>query len=82
MLAWAGVLAVQTLCAAYAFRLDGESLRPLWTLPLQQIVYRQLMYLVLVQACLTAANGYRLPWQRLRRSGDVVLPPRFPARER
>ncbi|WP_030867808.1 bifunctional polysaccharide deacetylase/glycosyltransferase family 2 protein [Streptomyces sp. NRRL S-37] len=82
MLAWAGVLAVQTVCAAYAFRLDGESLRPLWTLPLQQIVYRQLMYLVLVQACLTAVNGYRLPWQRLKRSGDVVLPPRLPARER
>ncbi|MFD7703554.1 bifunctional polysaccharide deacetylase/glycosyltransferase family 2 protein [Streptomyces caelestis] len=82
MLAWTGVLAVQTVCAAYAFRLDGESLRPLWTLPLQQIVYRQLMYLVLVQACLTAVNGYRLPWQRLKRSGDVVLPPRLPARER
>ncbi|KOV21901.1 bifunctional polysaccharide deacetylase/glycosyltransferase family 2 protein [Streptomyces heliomycini] len=82
MLAWTGVLAVQTVCAAYAFRLDGESLRPLWTLPLQQVVYRQLMYLVLVQACLTAVNGYRLPWQRLKRSGDVVLPPRLPARER
>ncbi|CAM5600419.1 bifunctional polysaccharide deacetylase/glycosyltransferase family 2 protein [Streptomyces pilosus] len=82
VLAWTGVLAVQAVCAAYAFRLDGESLRPLWALPLQQIVYRQLMYLVLVQACLTAVNGYRLPWQRLRRSGDVVLPPRFPARER
>ncbi|GAA4958872.1 hypothetical protein GCM10023238_27090 [Streptomyces heliomycini] len=45
----------------YAFRLDGESLRPLWTLPLQQVVYRQLMYLVLVQACLTAVNGYGCP---------------------
>jgi hypothetical protein len=33
------------------------------------------MYLVLAQACLTAINGYRLPWQRLKRSGDVMLPP-------
>ncbi|MEU5523257.1 bifunctional polysaccharide deacetylase/glycosyltransferase family 2 protein [Streptomyces sp. NPDC047860] len=82
MLAWTGVLAVQTVCAAYAFRLDGESLRPLWALPLQQVVYRQLMYLVLLQACLTAVNGYRLPWQRLKRSGDVVLPPAMSARGR
>ncbi|MER5833959.1 bifunctional polysaccharide deacetylase/glycosyltransferase family 2 protein [Streptomyces sp. NPDC002130] len=75
VLAWTGVLAVQAVCAAYAFHLDGEPLRPLWALPLQQVVYRQVMYLVLVQACLTAINGYRLPWQRLKRSGDVMLPP-------
>ncbi|MFF7312789.1 glycosyltransferase [Streptomyces sp. NPDC008137] len=75
VLAWCGVLAVQAVCAAYAFHLDGERLRPLWALPLQQVVYRQVMYLVLVQACLTAINGYRLPWQRLKRSGDVMLPP-------
>ncbi|MEU3886188.1 bifunctional polysaccharide deacetylase/glycosyltransferase family 2 protein [Streptomyces sp. NPDC029041] len=75
VLAWSGVLAVQAVCAAYAFHLDGERLRPLWALPLQQVVYRQVMYLVLVQACLTAIHGYRLPWQRLNRSGDVMLPP-------
>jgi cellulose synthase/poly-beta-1,6-N-acetylglucosamine synthase-like glycosyltransferase len=75
VLAWSGMLAVQAVCAAYAFHLDGERLRPLWALPLQQVVYRQLMYLVLAQACLTAINGYRLPWQRLKRSGDVMLPP-------
>ncbi|MFI8188598.1 bifunctional polysaccharide deacetylase/glycosyltransferase family 2 protein [Streptomyces sp. NPDC085946] len=80
-LAWGGVLAVQSVCAAYAFRLDGEPLGPLWALPLQQVVYRQVMYLVLAQACLTALNGYRLPWQRLRRTGDVVLPPQPSARE-
>ncbi|MFD5335974.1 bifunctional polysaccharide deacetylase/glycosyltransferase family 2 protein [Streptomyces hawaiiensis] len=74
VLAWSGMLAVQAMCAAYAFHLDGERLRPLWALPLQQVVYRQLMYLVLAQACLTAINGYRLPWQRLKRSGDVMLP--------
>ncbi|MGW0474893.1 bifunctional polysaccharide deacetylase/glycosyltransferase family 2 protein [Streptomyces coeruleorubidus] len=75
VLAWCGVLAVQAVCAVYAFHLDGERLRPLWALPLQQVVYRQVMYLVLTQACLTAVNGYRLPWQRLKRSGDVMLPP-------
>lgn len=73
--AWCALLAVQTLCAAYAFHLDGERLRPLWALPLQQLVYRQLMYLVLLQACLTAVRGSRLPWQKLNRTGDVPLPP-------
>ncbi|HEY5835228.1 MAG TPA: bifunctional polysaccharide deacetylase/glycosyltransferase family 2 protein [Streptomyces sp.] len=81
MLAWTAVLAVQALCALYAFHLDGERLRPLWALPLQQVVYRQLMYLVLIQACLTAINGYRLPWQRLKRTGDVMLPPQPSAPE-
>ncbi|WYB39048.1 glycosyltransferase family 2 protein [Streptomyces sp. GD-15H] len=75
VLAWSAVLTVQAVCAIYAFHLDGEKLRPLWALPLQQVVYRQVMYLVLVQACLTAINGYRLPWQQLKRSGDVLLPP-------
>ncbi|MEV5440521.1 bifunctional polysaccharide deacetylase/glycosyltransferase family 2 protein [Streptomyces sp. NPDC052682] len=75
VLAWTGVLAVQFVCAAYAFHLDGERLRPLWALPVQQVVYRQVMYLVLTAACLTAVNGYRLPWQRLKRTGEVALPP-------
>ena len=47
---WLGFLAMQLLAGAYAFRLDRESLRPLWSLPLQQFVYRQLMYLVVIQS--------------------------------
>ena len=45
------------LLAAYAFRLDRESLRPLWALPLQQFVYRQLMYLVIIEATVSALVG-------------------------
>jgi cellulose synthase/poly-beta-1,6-N-acetylglucosamine synthase-like glycosyltransferase/peptidoglycan/xylan/chitin deacetylase (PgdA/CDA1 family) len=71
---WGGFVAAQLLTAAYAFRLDGESLRPLWSMPLQQIVYRQLMYLVVVQSVFTAVYGVRLPWVKLRRTGDVELP--------
>ena len=48
-----------------AFRLDREPLRPLWALPLQQFVYRQLMYLVLIQSAITALTGGRLRWQKL-----------------
>ncbi len=70
-----GFLAIQLLTAAYAFRLDGESLRPLWALPLQQFVYRQLMYLVVVQSVSSALYGLRLRWQTIRRTGDMEAVP-------
>jgi cellulose synthase/poly-beta-1,6-N-acetylglucosamine synthase-like glycosyltransferase/peptidoglycan/xylan/chitin deacetylase (PgdA/CDA1 family) len=78
-LLWGAFVAAQLLTAAYAFRLDGESLRPLWSLPLQQVVYRQLMYLVVVQSVFTAVYGVRLPWVKLRRTGDVQLPTDAPS---
>jgi cellulose synthase/poly-beta-1,6-N-acetylglucosamine synthase-like glycosyltransferase/peptidoglycan/xylan/chitin deacetylase (PgdA/CDA1 family) len=70
---WGGFLGAQLLTAAYAFRLDRESLWPLWSLPLQQLVYRQLMYLVVIQSVFTAVYGMRLPWEKLRRTGDVQV---------
>ena len=57
--------------AVFAFRLDGESLRPLWALPLQQFVYRQLMYLVVIQSVISAARGTRLRWQHVERRGEL-----------
>ncbi|WNI24499.1 glycosyltransferase [Streptomyces sp. ITFR-16] len=72
--AWLGVLAVQAVCAAYAFRLDRERMTHLISLPLQQILYRQLMYVVLLQSWITALTGGRLRWQKLRRTGVVEAP--------
>ncbi|SCF62551.1 bifunctional polysaccharide deacetylase/glycosyltransferase family 2 protein [Streptomyces sp. Ncost-T10-10d] len=74
LLAWLAVLVVQLVCAAYAFRLDGEKYRYLLMLPLQQLAYRQLMYLVLIHSCVTAATGGRLRWQKLKRTGEVGTP--------
>jgi hypothetical protein len=68
---WAAMLVVHTATAILAFRLDREPLRPLWTLPLQQLVYRQVMYLVLLHSAITAVTGRRLRWQKLRRTGEV-----------
>jgi hypothetical protein len=73
-LAWLGVLAIQAFCAAYAFRLDRERMTHLVSLPLQQILYRQLMYVVLLQSWITALTGGRLRWQKLRRTGVVGAP--------
>ncbi|HKU01988.1 MAG TPA: glycosyltransferase [Arthrobacter sp.] len=71
---WLIFLAVQFLMAAYAFRLDKERLGPLWTLPLQQFVYRQLMYLVVIQAVVTAVAGVHLRWHRMERYGSLRVP--------
>ncbi|MBQ0848675.1 glycosyltransferase [Streptomyces sp. NPDC057620] len=73
--AWLGVLAIQAICAAYAFRLDKERMTHLISLPLQQILYRQLMYVVLLQSWITALTGGRLRWQKLRRTGVVGSAP-------
>jgi cellulose synthase/poly-beta-1,6-N-acetylglucosamine synthase-like glycosyltransferase/peptidoglycan/xylan/chitin deacetylase (PgdA/CDA1 family) len=72
---WLVFLVVQFLMAAYAFRLDNEPLRPLWTLPLQQFVYRQLMYLVVIQSVVTALAGVHLRWHRMERYGSLRVPP-------
>ncbi|WP_235010579.1 bifunctional polysaccharide deacetylase/glycosyltransferase family 2 protein [Arthrobacter sp. SLBN-112] len=71
---WLVFLLVQFLMAAYAFRLDKERLGPLWTLPLQQFVYRQLMYLVVIQAVVTAVAGVHLRWHRMERYGSLRVP--------
>ncbi|MEV8503860.1 bifunctional polysaccharide deacetylase/glycosyltransferase family 2 protein [Actinoplanes sp. NPDC051475] len=70
---WAGFQVLQMITAAYALRLDGERLGPLWSLPLQQIVYRQLMYLVVVHATVAALLGDRQRWQRMHRTGQAEL---------
>jgi cellulose synthase/poly-beta-1,6-N-acetylglucosamine synthase-like glycosyltransferase/peptidoglycan/xylan/chitin deacetylase (PgdA/CDA1 family) len=66
---WLGFTVLQTLTCGYALRLDHERVRTLWALPLQLVVYRQLLYLVTVQSVITALLGTRQRWQPLRRAG-------------
>ncbi|WP_246060375.1 bifunctional polysaccharide deacetylase/glycosyltransferase family 2 protein [Herbidospora galbida] len=67
--AWAGFVLVQMAIGWYALLLDGERASALWILPLQQFVYRQLMYLVVIQSLVTALLGVRLRWHGVRREG-------------
>ncbi len=67
--AWLAILALQLVVGLYAFRLEREPLRPLLLMPLQQIVYRQLMYAVLIRSVATAIGGVRLRWQKMNRNG-------------
>ncbi len=70
---WAFFTALQLALGWYAFRLDGESPRPLAAMPLQQFVYRQLMYLVVVESVLTALRGTGLRWRPTDRTGKVEV---------
>jgi hypothetical protein len=42
-------------------------------MPLQQFVYRQLMYLVVIESMISALAGTRIRWQRIERTGDVEV---------
>jgi hypothetical protein len=69
--AWVAFNVLQLALAAYAFRLDREPLRPLWALPLQQFVYRQLMYLVIIESTISALMGIHAQWKTIERTGEV-----------
>jgi cellulose synthase/poly-beta-1,6-N-acetylglucosamine synthase-like glycosyltransferase/peptidoglycan/xylan/chitin deacetylase (PgdA/CDA1 family) len=69
---WLAFLLVQVVAGAYALRLDGERLTALWSLPLQQVVYRQLMYLVVIQSVVTAMLGAPLRWHAMHRQGTFA----------
>ena len=66
---WLSFVVVQAIAGGYALRIDHERLRALWVLPFQQVVYRQLMYLVTIQSVITALLGTRQHWQAIRRTG-------------
>ncbi|MFF1481659.1 bifunctional polysaccharide deacetylase/glycosyltransferase family 2 protein [Streptomyces sp. NPDC058301] len=76
---WLAFLLLQLAMGLYAFRLDKERPGPLWSLPLQQFVYRQLMYLVVIQSVFTAVSGSRLKWQRMERYGSLRAPGTSPS---
>ncbi|KNY28126.1 polysaccharide deacetylase family protein [Pseudobacteroides cellulosolvens] len=61
------------LCiTCYAFHLEGEKKRPLITLFIQRIVYRQLMTYVVYKSILSALMGVKVGWNKLKRLGNVA----------
>jgi cellulose synthase/poly-beta-1,6-N-acetylglucosamine synthase-like glycosyltransferase/peptidoglycan/xylan/chitin deacetylase (PgdA/CDA1 family) len=71
---WVAFNLVNLALGLYAFRLDREPVRALWAMPAQQLVYRQLMYLVVLQSIVSAVRGVRLRWQHVERTGEVEAP--------
>jgi len=75
---WLGFVLLQELAGGYALWLDRERLRSLWVLPLQQLVYRQLLYLVTIHSVITALLGTRQRWQATQRAGVFAASPPQP----
>ena len=71
---WVAFNVFQFVLAWEAFGFDGESRRPLWALPLQQIGHRQISYLVVYDAIVSALLGSRLRWRHAERTGAVRMP--------
>lgn len=71
---WGAFNLFQIVLAVFAFRFDEESMRPLWALPLQQLMYRQISYLVVYDSVISALLGSRLTWQASERTGGVEVP--------
>jgi hypothetical protein len=70
---WGVFNLLQLAIGMYAFWLDREPMRPLWALPLQQFVYRQLQYLVIIESTVSALQGVRSHWRHLPRTGEVAV---------
>jgi GT2 family glycosyltransferase len=64
-----GYLLAQGALTLCALLLDRERLRYLWTVPVLQLGYRQLAYLVCVHSMATALVGVRLRWHKIPRAG-------------
>jgi cellulose synthase/poly-beta-1,6-N-acetylglucosamine synthase-like glycosyltransferase len=71
---WAALLGVQALTGVVAFRLGRERLESPWTLPLQQLAFRHLTYLVLLHAAAVVVAGRLRPARAPHR---VVEPARL-----
>lgn len=56
----------------YAFRLEKESPKPLISLFLQRILYKQLMTYVVVKSIFSAIKGVTVGWNKLKRKGNVT----------
>ncbi|MEH7506029.1 polysaccharide deacetylase family protein [Neobacillus drentensis] len=56
----------------YAFRLEKESPKPLASLFLQRILYKQLMTYVVIKSIFSAIKGVTVGWGKLKRKGNVT----------
>ncbi|MBB3068162.1 cellulose synthase/poly-beta-1,6-N-acetylglucosamine synthase-like glycosyltransferase/spore germination protein YaaH/peptidoglycan/xylan/chitin deacetylase (PgdA/CDA1 family) [Paenibacillus baekrokdamisoli] len=70
---YAGFFLLDLLVAIFAFRLEKVSLKPLASLFLQRIVYRQFMTYVIIKSLLAAVKGMAVGWNKLKRKGNMDI---------
>jgi cellulose synthase/poly-beta-1,6-N-acetylglucosamine synthase-like glycosyltransferase/spore germination protein YaaH/peptidoglycan/xylan/chitin deacetylase (PgdA/CDA1 family) len=64
---------VDLMGSLLAFSYEKEKTRKLWTLIPQRIIYRQLMFWVLLKSIISALRGTLIGWGVLKRTGTVKL---------
>jgi cellulose synthase/poly-beta-1,6-N-acetylglucosamine synthase-like glycosyltransferase/peptidoglycan/xylan/chitin deacetylase (PgdA/CDA1 family)/spore germination protein YaaH len=69
---WLAFTSVDLVCGWIGYRLDGRGVRfPGLLLIAQRLVYRQIMYGVVLRAIAAAIGGWTVGWGKLERSGRV-----------
>ncbi|MEE4451617.1 glycosyltransferase [Novosphingobium resinovorum] len=70
---WVVFTAIDVLCGWVAYYLDGGRARyPAHLLVAQRLVYRQIMYWVVIRAIASAVAGWFVGWGKLERTGRVT----------
>ena len=70
---WVAFTTIDLLCGRVAYRLDGDRVRyPALLLLAQRLVYRQIMYWVVLRAIASAIGGWVVGWGKLDRSGRAT----------
>jgi cellulose synthase/poly-beta-1,6-N-acetylglucosamine synthase-like glycosyltransferase/peptidoglycan/xylan/chitin deacetylase (PgdA/CDA1 family) len=72
LLLFAAVNVALMILAGYALVLEHERLRSVWILPLQQFVFRQVLYVAVLRSIMVALLGTKLPWHSVSREGAVA----------
>jgi cellulose synthase/poly-beta-1,6-N-acetylglucosamine synthase-like glycosyltransferase/peptidoglycan/xylan/chitin deacetylase (PgdA/CDA1 family)/spore germination protein YaaH len=71
---WIMFTLIDVMCGWVAYRLDGHRVRyPAHLLVAQRLVYRQIMYWVVLRAISSAIGGWVVGWGKLERSGRVAV---------
>ncbi|WP_288416772.1 glycosyltransferase [uncultured Novosphingobium sp.] len=69
---WIAFVTIDVLCGWIAYRLDDRGVRyPAHLLIAQRLVYRQIMYWVVLRAIAAAVGGWIVGWGKLERTGRV-----------
>ncbi|GEN50741.1 glycosyltransferase [Alkalibacterium pelagium] len=75
-------LLADSLVSVYAFGLERENKKPLLSLFIQRLVYRQFFTFVVWKSLLNAVKGQLQGWNKLKRTGNVGRTQTFESQER
>jgi peptidoglycan-N-acetylglucosamine deacetylase len=79
---WLAFTTIDVACGYVAYRLEPrEKHYPALLLIAQRFIYRQIMYLVVIRAAISALRGPKVGWGALTRSGTVGRPRKRKARK-